>query len=298
MLKELNKMRINTSAAMGVLLAVAAIASCAESSERDRNAQAPETIKMAETKVEGVAPATPSSGGNGIASEAMKRAADENKHVFIFFFKAEDESTRLARESVAKIVEGIGGAAGFAEVDINNPAEKELVTKYKLISAPMPLVLAFAPNGAMTGGFRAVDISEENLKSAIASRAKQDCMKALQDQKVVILCCQGKKTKFNREAMQGVEEFKADRRYAAYTSIIMIDPADKEEKIFLSQLKIDPDGKDASTALLVPPNMVLGVTNGPTSKESLLKMLASASSGCGSGGCGPSGCAPVEQVRK
>jgi hypothetical protein len=124
----------------------------------------------------------------------------------------------------------------------------------------------------------------------------QESMKALQENKIVFICCQGKKTQFNKEAMAGVNDFKADARYAAYTAVVKIDPTDKAEKGFLTQLKIDPNAKDAATAILVPPNMVLGVTNGPTSKAAVLKMLASASSGgCGPKGCAPTGCGPVKK---
>ncbi len=283
-------MRTKTLAMLGVLLAAAAIAGCTRSEGQDKRMAAPAKVNNAGAPQAQAAQNL----GAGIAAEALRRAAAEDKHLFILFFSSDDEPTRLARKSLKKTVGGMGRAAEWTAVNVTSVDEAAVVTKYGLRAAPMPLVLAFAPNGAVTGGFRSADITEEILKSAIASRGMQECMKALQDRKIVFVCCQGKKTQLNKEAMQGVNDFKADARYAPYSAIVKIDPADAAEKAFLTQLKIDPNVKDATTAVLVPPNMVLGVTNGATTKDAVLKMLASASSGCGgSKGCAPGACGPA-----
>ncbi|MCX5752540.1 MAG: hypothetical protein NTW97_02705 [Candidatus Krumholzibacteria bacterium] len=285
-------MRTATLAILCVLLAAAAIAGCARSEGQEKKIAAPAKVNNA------VAPRDQAAErrGDGAAAEALRRAASENKHLFVFFFSQDDEATRLARKTIEQAVRGMGRSAEWIAVDIANASEAEIVKKYNIRSAAMPIVIAFAPNGAITGGFRTADINEEKLKGAIASRGMQESMKALQENKLVFICCQGKKTQFNKEAMAGVNDFRADTRYAAYTTVVKIDPADKAEQGFLSQLKMDPNAKDAATAILVPPNMVLGVTNGPTSKAAVLKMLASASSGgCGPKGCGPVGCGPTKK---
>jgi hypothetical protein len=285
-------MRIKTLVTLGVLLAAAAIAGCGRSEGQEKRSAAPAKIDNAGTPRAEAAQSPDASA----TVEAMRRAAAGKKHLFVFFFGKDDGPTRLARKTLERAVRGMGRSAEWMAVDVASASEVELVNKYNLRSAPMPIVLAFAPNGALTGGFRTADINEEKLKGAIASRAMQESMKALQENKLVFICCQGKKTQFNKEAMAGVDDFKADSRYAAYTVVVKIDPADGAEKNFLTLLKIDPNAKDAATAILVPPNMVLGVTNGPTTKAAVLKMLASASSGgCGPKGCGPVGCGPVKK---
>ena len=285
-------MRMKTLATLGVLLAAAAIAGCARSEGQEKKTAAPAKVNNAGTPREEAA----QSPGASASAEALRRAASDNKHLFVLFFSKDDEPTRLARKTLEQAVRGMGRSAEWMAVDIADASEAEMVKKYNVRSAAMPIVLAFAPNGAITGGFRTADITEEKLKGAIASRAMQESMKALQENKIVFICCQGKKTQFNKEAMAGVNDFKADARYAAYAAVVQIDPADAGEKGFLTQLKVDPNAKDAATAILVPPNMVLGVTNGPTTKAAVLKMLASASSGgCGPKGCGPTGCGPVKK---
>jgi len=285
-------MRTKTLATLGVLLAAAVIAACAQSEGQEKKIAAPTKVNNAGTPRAEAA----QSPGPSASAEALRRAASGNKHLFVLFFSKDDEPTRLARKTLEQAVRGMGRSAEWMAVDIASASEAEMLNKYNVRSAPMPIVLVFAPNGVVTGGFRSAEINEEKLKSAIASRAMQECLKALQERKIVFVCSQGKRTQFNKEAMLGVDEFKADARYAAYTTVVKIDPADAAEKGFLTRLKIDPNAKDAATAILVPPNMVLGVTNGPTTKESVLKMLASASSGgCGPKGCAPTGCGPVKK---
>ena len=285
-------MRTKTLATLGVLLAAAVIAACAQSEGQEKKIAAPTKVNNAGTPRAEAA----QSPGPSASAEALRRAASGNKHLFVLFFSKDDEPTRLARKTLEQAVRGMGRSAEWMAVDIASASEAEMLNKYNVRSAPMPIVLVFAPNGVVTGGFRSAEINEEKLKSAIASRAMQECLKALQERKIVFVCSQGKRTQFNKEAMLGVDEFKADARYAAFTAVVKIDPTDAAEKGFLTQLKIDPNAKDAATAILVPPNMVLGVTNGPTTKESVLKMLASASSGgCGPKGCAPTGCGPVKK---
>jgi len=86
----------------------------------------------------------------------------------------------------------MGRSAEWVAVDIAGSGEAAIVNKYNLRAARMPVILAFAPNGAVTGAFRSADINEEKLKSAIASRGMQECMKALQDKKIVFVCCRAK----------------------------------------------------------------------------------------------------------
>ena len=285
-------MQMKTLAAIGVLLAAVAIAGCAQSEGQEKKPAVPAKVNNTGTPREQGAQNPGASG----AAEALRRAAGENEHLFILFFSSDDEATRLARKTLEQAVGGMDRSAEWMAVDIASASEADIVNKYSLRSTPMPVVLAFAPNGAVTGGFRSADINEGRLKSAIVSRGTQECLKALQEKKIVFVCIQGKKTQLNKEAMQGVNEFKADARYAAYTTIVKVDPSDPAEKNFLSTLKIDQNAKDAATALLVPPNLMLGVTNGPTSRDAFLKVLASASSGCGPKGCGPSGCGALRRT--
>ncbi len=228
--------------------------------------------------------------GNGIA--ALEQASQENKYLFIYFHDGDDEINGVSRKTFELIMDTMTDEAMWVAVNKNAPTERRIVEKLRVQTAPMPLVVAMAPNGAVTGGFApGQEITEESLRGVIATPGLQKCLKALQERKIVFLCAQNKKTKFNSAAMQGVNDFKSDPQFAQFTEIITIDPADKIEEKFIAQLKIDPNTNGAITAFLAPPGSIIGKYEGATDKEMLLASLQQAMASCGSG-CGPQGCAP------
>lgn len=222
---------------------------------------------------------------------AMKKAAAGDKYLFVFFWKDEDSSTTALRKVFETATQKVAERADAVSVNVSDRGESGIVKKFGVDRAPMPLVLAIAPNGAITGGFPG-DFTEAKLLDAFASPGLAKCMKPLQEGKLVLLCVQNDKTTLNAEALEGVQSFKADERFANVTEIVMLDPNDSAESSFLGDLKIDPKTAKAVTALLVPPGSAIAEFEGETSKEQFLAALQSAGS-CGPGGaCGPGGCGP------
>jgi hypothetical protein len=235
-----------------------------------------------------------SSGGSGKGMAAIKQAADAGKYLFAFFSKTDDDQTVAMREVFDKAMEKVTDRAQGAAVKITDTSEKAIVEKFDLERAPMPLVLAIAPNGAITGGFP-TKVEEEQLLNAFATPGTEKVMKSLQDSKIVFVCVQNGKTKSSDAAMQGVKDFKADERFASATEIITVDPTDKKEATFLTDLQVPPDTVEAVTVFVVPPGRAIGKFEGATNKDALIELVTKASSGCcGPGGCGPGGCCPTK----
>ena len=220
----------------------------------------------------------------------MSRAAEANQYLFVFFYEKDDDTTRAARKTFDEAVKKITPPAQSLGVDRTAPAEAELVAKFGVDRAPMPLVLAIAPVGAVTGGFRAADLTEERLRDAVASAGLQKCLRALQDRRLVLVCLQNGRTQANDAAMKGVNEFKADPQFGEVTEIVKVDPSDTKEAKLLAQLKGDPQAKIATTAFLAPPGVLVATVSGPTTKDSLMASLQKAMSSCAPGA--GSGCCP------
>jgi len=248
------------------------------------------SLQPANAKTSTTQPASGADAKN--VTTALRQAADAKKHLFVFVREKDDEQTREGRKTFDTVVSKLGDAVQWIAIDRSDPSESEFVEKYGLKAAPMPLVLAFAPNGAIVGGFVGPRLTEQQLLNALASPVMQACLKALQDRKLVLLCAQNSTTKSNDTAMKGVNEFKADSRFAQFTEIVMVDPSDTAEKKFLTQLQIDPKADQAATVFLAPPGAIIGKFSGATDKNKLVATLQAASSGCGAGGCGSSGCGP------
>lgn len=223
---------------------------------------------------------------------AIQNAANENRYLFIFFYKDQSEKTLQMQKIFDQAMQKLHEQANFIKVKANDPSEKPLIDKFNLKRSPMPLVLVLAPNGCIVGGFPSV-FTEQQLTDSFVSAGSASCLKALQDRKLVILCLQNGRTKNNESALEGVRDFKADPRFASATEIVVIDPSDTQEHKFLKQLSLDGQSPQAMTILISPPAEVVGKYEGPLTKAQLMADLQRATSGCCPEGCCPGGrCGP------
>lgn len=233
---------------------------------------------------------TPASTSKGLA--AIDSAARNGKHLFIFFWKANDEQSRAMYGVFQSAMSKWAESADSAGVQITDPDEKPIVDKFDLSRAPMPMVLALAPNGAVTKGFP-IKFDEETLQEGFVSPCTAKCLKALQDRKLVLLCIQNQRTQFTQVAMSAAQSFKADARFASATEIVIVNPEDRAEAVLLRDLQVDARTPQAVTVILAPPGQPIATFAGALTKEQIVAKVASAKSGpCADGKCGPGGCGP------
>ena len=218
-----------------------------------------------------------------LALVTIDRAAKAGRYIFVFCYRADDEATRALRKTFSAAMEKFADRAATAQVNIADPLEQDFVAKYGLNRAPAPLVLALAPNGAVTRGFPG-QFTEAQLETAFVSPGMQRCLKALQDRKLVLLCVQNGTTRHNAEAMQGVKDFTADAQYAKTTEIVTVDPTDTAEASLLQQFKVDPQTDEAVTVFLAPPGTTVGTYTGEVKKDVLVAAAKTAAKGCTPGG--------------
>ena len=241
----------------------------------------------------GVCQTGASSASKGMA--AMDMAARTNKYLFVFFWNNQDPQTDAMHEVFQGAMGKMTDRADGIAINVADAVEKPLVDKFGVSRAPMPFVLAIAPNGAATRGFPK-RLEEGQLQQAFVSPCTAKCMKAIQDRHLILLCVQNGKTQFNREAMQGVADFKADPNYAQATEIVTLNPTDSGEVSFLKALQVDPQTPSAVTLLVTPPGAPVARFVGAVTKTEIVAKLAAAQSGsCPGGKCGPGGCGPVKK---
>ena len=225
---------------------------------------------------------------NGVS--ALRSAADARQYLFAFVYEQEDEETRAARKTFEAAVAKVTPAAQSVRVDRSLPGEKDMVEMFGLQTAPVPIVLAIAPNGAVTGSIKSGDLSEERLQAAVASPGLQQILKGVQEGRLVLVCLQNTQTKDNEAAMKGVKEIKADKALSESTAVIQLDPSDPKEARLMAQLKFVPTTKKPATVVVAPPGVMVTRLDGATTKTSLKAALRKAAEGCsGSPGC----CSPV-----
>jgi hypothetical protein len=217
------------------------------------------------------------------ASVALEKAAKGGKYLFLFFWRDDNQQSRLMRGVLRSAMTKVVDRADAVEIQADDPAEKQIATRYGVSRAPMPLVLAIAPNGAITKGLPS-KCDENQLLQAFVSRGTADCMKALQDRKFVLLCVDQPSPQTGKVSLPaGVKDFAVDQQYAPWTSIVALDPRDPAETPFLKSLQVNPQAASPVTVLMVPPGTVAGTFASDVTKEQLIAKVKAAQAGCGAG---------------
>lgn len=227
---------------------------------------------------------------------AIDRARAAHKYVFIFFWREKSPRTDKAWSVFQPAAARLADSAEVVSIQITSPAEKQVVDKYGVSRAPMPLVLAVAPCGAITKAFtKAFD--ENQLRAAFVSPCTQLCLKALQDRKLVFVCVVDQANPQEPVTIpKGVEDFKADGKFGPATEIVLVSARDKGEATFLKEFGVGEHASKPITVFLAPPGVLIGKFGGAATKNVFLAKLAAAQSNpCGGGKCGPGGCGPKKK---
>lgn len=221
------------------------------------------------------------------AAADIKRVGEAGKYAFVVFHRG-GAGTEVVRNAVKQAVEDAGGRAEAVEVDVADTANAPTLRMYGVDRAPIPLVLAIAPNGAVTGGFPGLS-GPQSLVNAMFGPKGASCMKSLQAGKVVVICVEPAGSKTAEATGQVVAAFTTDPRVADFAESILIDTTDWDEHSFLNLLGLDPNSGIATTLLMTPPNRIAGQYTHHVSLDAMFADLTRAMAGatCGGGGCKP-----------
>jgi len=223
---------------------------------------------------------------------ALYSASQQGRYTFVFFWKEANDHTQRMQGQFHTAMDKMPKPVEALSVHVADPKEQATVEVFGVDRAPLPMVVAVAPNGAITKAWP-LEFREDQLQSAIVSHSAAECLKGLQDRKLVLLSIQNGKTAHNQSAQQAAAGFKADARFASATRLVSLDPTDLNESAFLHSLQVNPQTQDAVTILLAPPGRPIARFDGAVTTADLVAKLTSAQSGCcPDGQCGPDGCCP------
>jgi hypothetical protein len=243
-------MKKNLSQALSAVVAVICIGACCNGAE-----------------------STPDAKPVGVEA-AIKQAAEAKKHLYIFFYSEDDAATQAIRKPFEAVMAKLADVAQWTAVKKDAPADQALVEKFGLQAITVPVVLVLAPSGAVTTAGLAETMDEEKLRAGIATTAQQECLKALKENKVVVVCAWDKDVADDNPTVKAVNAFKADTAYAKRVEVVRIDRADAAEARFLKQLQIDPK-PGLTTVMLGPPRGLLAKLDGVVTKAALEAAFAS-----------------------
>lgn len=196
-----------------------------------------------------------------------------------------DKALEMANKAKASVTKSI-----VVQMNRSDAANTELVTKYRLAGAPLPLILVIASNGLVAGGYTLTQATPELLVKAVPSPKKSEVLKSLSDGKSVFIVVTGKsmaeKTTIINTCQQACIEMENNAK------MIEISLDDAKENQFLTELKVNMTVTEPTTYVINSKGQLTGTFTDDVNTTTLVASAKKvAASGCcppGSGkSCGP-----------
>jgi len=179
-----------------------------------------------------------------------------------------------AHKSVAK--------SAVIEMNRADSTNSQLVKKYRLAGAPLPLMLVIASNGVVAGGLTADRATPEILVKLIPSPKKAEVFQALSENKSVFVVAGRKSMKDRAKVLETCKAACSQMKNKA--AFVSIDMDDKKESSFLAQLKVNTLSTEPVTAVINTQKRITGSFNGPVEVNKLMAAAVKKAGGCCSGG--------------
>lgn len=227
--------------------------------------------------------------------QELDSAAKQGKIAFILVTGQGASGTDQARDMVKQAMKQVKNSA-LVELDRSNLANADLVAKFRLAGAPVPLILVAARNGVLAGGLIAAQATVENLVAMVPSPKTGDILQVLQGGKAVLISVsrKGMATKSGTAAACAA----ACGQMKDQCSVVQIDMDDPAEAGFLSRLKVDRAATEPVTFVVNNQGQITGAYTGAPDVASLVQAANKKGGGCAPGACGPGSSTSCDPAKK
>ena len=213
---------------------------------------------------------------------AQPASIEQPKFTYYYFWR---ENSTTANEGLRALKTNLAAhsvKASYIAINVNDPDQQELVARFKVGRSPMPLVLAVAPNGAVTGASTTAVTPEWVSQTLVTPRMTQ-CMKSMQSGKLVVLCVHGSE---QGQTPLGVRQFISDPHFQQRTAIHSMQTTDPAEQRFVKELGISSESSDATTVVIMaPPGVLVGKFPGNVSGQQMAAALHAQGKCCNDPNC-------------
>jgi len=222
-------------------------------------------------------------------STAIDKATKAGKTVFLVAYAGSSADATKAFSVAEETKKSYKGSSEVVKMNTTDAANKDLITKYRLAGAPLPLVIVLDKNGTIAGGLPLKDATSAKLVEMVPSPKMSEILKAIADGKSVYVVAYkadmpNQKSIMDNCAMACV---KMDNKSVT----VKVDLTDKNETKLLQNLKCDMNAKELVTYVINKSGQVVSTHNDITDVNTLVSSAkkAPASSCCPGGsksGCG------------
>jgi hypothetical protein len=214
--------------------------------------------------------------------QLLAQAAREQKFTFIMFYKQNDATAQAVAKTLSEGVAKRADRAVATYVLASDPGEQAVVARFGVARSPMPITLAVAPNGAITGVFQQQQLADASLDTALVTPAMSRCMKAMQEKKLVILCAQPP----NASTMpNAVRHFQADPHFNQRLAVVALQVNDPAEARFVQELELAQPVRNTTMVFMAPPGVMIGKYGATATQAQMATDLHKAGKCCDNPNC-------------
>jgi len=209
---------------------------------------------------------------NGFAAKMTERveaAAKSGKYTYVMFYRADNAATEKMANTIRSHVAETGEKTTWAVVNIHDRDEARLVKRFDATRIPLPAVFSVAPNGAVTGVHRQ-KVSQAQLNNAILTPMYSDMVKALQSQKIAVICLMPTAA---TPIPAGVAELHRDSAFKGKLQQVSVYATDNSEANFFHRMQVDRNLTTPVVMMFAPPGTHLGTFNAAVKGQELAQEL-------------------------
>jgi len=166
----------------------------------------------------------------------ITEATGAGKAVFLVVTQANARGTERAIQ-IAQQAHAMAPATAVVVLDRGAAENQDLVQRYRLLGAPVPLILVVASNGVAAGGALLKDATPEALVRTIPTPKKAEMLLHLAN-KLPVFVVVSRKTMVDQRSAVFEACSEAVRRLEGKAATVVVDMDDKAEKAWLKELNV------------------------------------------------------------
>jgi hypothetical protein len=211
------------------------------------------------------------------SQQEMEAAAKSGKLAFVLVYEQAGTDLEKARELVSDAMTRVPGSVKI-ELNRSDAANADVVTKYRLKTAPMPLILVASPAGVIAGGVPAQQATVDRLVKLVPSPKKTEIIRALSEGNAVFITA-------SRASMKSADAVNkacamAGKEMAGKSVQIKIDMDDPAEAGFLTEMKVNLQTPEPVTLVANAQGQLAGRYTGSVQVADLVSAAKKKVTGC------------------
>ncbi len=216
-------------------------------------------------------------------STEIDKASKAGKTVFLVAYAGGSADANKAFAVAEETKKSCTGSSVVVKMNTMDAANKDLVTKYRLAGAPLPLIIVLDNNGTIAGGLALKDATPAKLVDMVPSPKTSEILKAIAEGKSVYVVAYKANMPNQKSIMNNCAMACGKMDNKSVT--VKVDLTDKNETKLLQNLKCDMNAKEPVTYVINKSGQVVSTHNGITDVNTLVSSAKKAPAG----GCCPGG---------